>query len=129
LKPVNDLEDEKILFFNPAYQDSVSAAEKSHQRIASRKQGLSPAMTQSQWLQMISIKDYSSNKFGTFEKMRNLKIPLLVIVGDNDISFPAQDWLKLQGQLPSAELWLLPRTGHALNISFQNELRVTFLRF
>jgi pimeloyl-ACP methyl ester carboxylesterase len=47
LKPVNDLDDETILFFNPQYPASVKAAKESHDRITARKSDNDIAMTES----------------------------------------------------------------------------------
>lgn len=118
LKPVNDLADETILFFNPRYEDSRNAAEASWKRTRARTSDRSPELTREQWMKTIQIRDFATDRYGTFQKIRATNIPLLVVLGEDDISFPAEDWLKLKGQLPTAQMLLLPRTGHAPHHQF-----------
>jgi pimeloyl-ACP methyl ester carboxylesterase len=54
--------------------------------------------------------------FGDLEDgLRALAIPTLVVAGDeDDFSLEASVWLKRT--VPSAALWVLPETGHMLNL-------------
>lgn len=113
LKPENDLADEEVLFFNPAYDDSRRAAAASHERLALRTEGRSAPLTQAQWLQMIQIREFAENSLSTFEKMRAAELPVLALLGENDLSCPADVWLAHHGELPAVQMVLLPRTGHA----------------
>lgn len=114
LKPENDLADETIIFFHPGYEDSRAAAAASHARIAARPPALrSTPMSRAQWTQMIGIRDFRQNVLGTFEKMATTRIPVLALLAESDISFPAEDWLKAKGRFPSVSMLVLPRTGHA----------------
>lgn len=54
--------------------------------------------------------------FGDLEDdLRRLSIPTLIVAGDeDDLSIDASVWLKRT--VPSAALWVLPKTGHMLNL-------------
>jgi pimeloyl-ACP methyl ester carboxylesterase len=132
LKPTNDLADETVLFFHPDYEDSRAAAAASHARIALRPAALaSTPMTPEQWKQMIGIREFSQNTLGTFEKMAETRLPVLAVLGEADISFPAKDWLDANGRFPSVSTLVFPRTGHAPHHQFPEGAAdhvATFLR-
>lgn len=54
--------------------------------------------------------------FGDLEKgLKKLAIPTLIVAGDeDDLSLDASLWLKRT--VPAAALWVLPKTGHMLNL-------------
>jgi pimeloyl-ACP methyl ester carboxylesterase len=54
--------------------------------------------------------------FGDLEEgLKRLAIPTLIVAGDeDDLSLDASLWLKRT--VPSAALWVLPKTGHMLNL-------------
>ena len=39
-------------------------------------------------------------------------VPILILCGDNDPSVPATNWYPLIGQIPRAQLLVLPQSGH-----------------
>ncbi|WP_413582851.1 alpha/beta fold hydrolase [Bdellovibrio sp. HCB288] len=112
LKPENDLHDEVVLFFNPQYPVSVKAAEESHDRLAMRKSDRSLPITPDQYKQMVQVTGFREDTYGTFEKMKNTNVPVLSIVGEDDICFPAEDWFAMKGKLPTVQVLLLPSSGH-----------------
>lgn len=112
LKPVNDFDDEIVLFFNPQYPSSVAAAKATHDRIALRKTDNSVAMTKEQWEKLLKNKDYQTDVHGTYKKLQETKIPVLGLLGENDISFAAEDWFKAKGVFPTVQIIYLPQTGH-----------------
>lgn len=76
LKPVNDLKDEEVLFFNPKYPGSLEAANKSHERLALRKTDKALPMTEDQWMVMLKATGFREDEYGTFDKMKHTKIPI-----------------------------------------------------
>jgi len=87
LKPVNDLDDEIVLFFEPASEASGRAAARSHERIYARPD-------------VVSKIPARQEEFQAF------------LCGDNDTSVPAANWYPLIGRIPRAQLIVLPESGH-----------------
>ena len=112
LKPHNDLSDEIVLFFNPHYAQSVKAAQDSHERLAMRTTDNALPVTEDQYKKMIMVSGFREDAYGTLEKMKKSKVPVLSIVGEDDICFPAEDWFAMKGKLPSVQVLLLPASGH-----------------
>ena len=114
LKPVNDFQDELVLFFEPASPASVAAAEASHERIALRTTGsdvpVSPEQFNNYFLGGTSFKE---DLIGSREKLYQSDVPVLVLMGDHDPSFPVENWFPLVNQAENMQLLILSRTGHA----------------
>lgn len=113
LKPNYDLADEVELFFSSKYPASKEAAAQSHARIAQRTQDKDIPFSKDQWESMLKATGFSNNAYGTMEKMMITKVPLFVLVGEDDISFPVEDWFARKGKFPTAQIIYLPQTGHA----------------
>ena len=112
LKPDYDVNDEVILFFNPDYPQSAEAAKASHARMELRTEDRALPLTKEQWEKMVKGTGFREDTYGTFDKMRKTKIPILNIMGEDDVCFPAEDWFKLKGKLPTVQMLLLPASGH-----------------
>ena len=113
LKPVNDLADEEILFFEPKSESSRKAARLSHERIAARLEDRDEPMTPAQWDFMLRASaTFNADKYGSLEKLKSTTTPLLVISGDHDIVCPVKNWYALSRALPTMHLEVFPRTGH-----------------
>ena len=112
-KPVNDLEDETILFFEPISEASRKAAAASHERIASRKSDRSVPVPPALWPGLHAAGgEFRADKLGVLDTLKRTSIPILVIMGDHDIVFPMGSWYALTRQLPTARLVVFPRAGH-----------------
>lgn len=112
LKPINDLADEVVLFFEPASQKSVAAAKASHDRIAKRLDvSKIPSTMDIFQLYFAGGKAAAEDKEGSREKLKKTTVPLLLISGDNDISAAVENWFPLLREL-SAQIIILPQTGH-----------------
>lgn len=112
-KPVNDLDDEVILFFEPASEASRNAAKASHDRIAARRADLSVPVPPAAWPGLHAAGAESrADKLGVREALKRTQTPILVISGDHDIVFPVENWYVLNRQLPTATLVTFPRAGH-----------------
>ncbi|WP_339947878.1 alpha/beta hydrolase [uncultured Albimonas sp.] len=118
LKPVNDLEDETILFFEPASPSSRAAAEASHARIAAREGDVSPPVPPETFLRLLQESHDPAAVFpdpdGRHEAFfRGGGVPVLVISGDHEVVFPVQNWHALNRVWPSLHLVTIPQAGHA----------------
>jgi pimeloyl-ACP methyl ester carboxylesterase len=113
LKPVNNLEDEEILFFDPSSEKSVQAAKASHDRIYARP-GVESKIASTMDIFQLFFKGHAGFKEDTKSREELIKTttPILVLCGDNDISVPAEHWYKLSGKLKNAQFIVLPETGH-----------------
>lgn len=129
VKPVNDLADEQILFFEPRDEGSRAAAKASHDRIYARpgvteKIPAKPEQLQAYFKAGKAFHDDAEDRRG---RLMRTTTPILVICGDNDPGAPGQNWFPLMGQLPTAQLLMFPRTGHAPQHQHA-ELTVDYIR-
>ncbi|MBS7252487.1 alpha/beta fold hydrolase [Flavobacterium branchiicola] len=114
LKPINDLEDEIVLFFEPESEASKKAAKASHDRIAQRIDVSKIPSTMEVFQLYFAGGEAASQDNDNFrEKLKTTKTPILIISGDHDTSFAVENWYPLTRQLPTSQLILLPQTGHA----------------
>lgn len=113
-RPTNTLEDETLLFFEPASPASRAAAERSAQRIGLRRTDRSPDVP---W-EFAAAALANGPKEAPFpapqilEFLRTTSTPILHIGGDHDIVFPVENWYALNQTLPTLQLITLPRSGH-----------------
>jgi pimeloyl-ACP methyl ester carboxylesterase len=114
LKPVNDLDDGIVLFFEPKSESSKNAAKLSFGRMAQRTDDLDIPVSKECWdNQRKAIEDFREDKYNALEELKKSTIPTLIIMGDHDIGFHVEDWYPLIGDLESTQLIVLPRAGHA----------------
>ena len=114
LKPVNDLDDGIVLFFEPKSESSKNAAKLSLGRMAQRTNDLDIPVSKECWdNQKIAIDDFREDKYNSLEELKKSTIPTLLIMGDHDIGFHVEDWYPLIGDLESTQVIVLPRAGHA----------------
>jgi pimeloyl-ACP methyl ester carboxylesterase len=115
LKPVNDLADETILFFEPLSESSRTAARESHDRIAARTQDLSVPIPPEVYMRLLT-ENAGPEIFPDRSRVRDFlsstTMPVLVISGDHDIVFPIENWFALVRSLPTTQVISLPRAGH-----------------
>lgn len=117
LKPVNDLDDETVLFFEPASEASRAAARASHARIAAREGDLSPPVPPETFLRLLEESNDPEAIFpdpdGRFEAFfRQGSLPVLAISGDHEIVFPVANWQALNRVWPTLHLVTIPQAGH-----------------
>jgi len=114
LKPVNDLADEKIAFFEPASNLSVAAAEASHRRIASRTNDLDTPVSPEIFDRYFKGgMDARLDSYNNREKLLNTDIPVLVVMGDHDPSFPTENWFPFVKKAKTFQFIIVPQAGHA----------------
>lgn len=114
LKPVNDFDDEIVLFFEPSSEESKAEAKASHDRIAKRIDvSKIPSTMDVFQLYFKGSAGLTEDKDNFKEKLKTTKTPILIISGDHDISFAVENWYPLTRQMPTTQLIVLPQTGHA----------------
>lgn len=129
-KVLNDLDDETVLFFEPASEQSRRAAESSHERIARRTRDLSPPVPPSAWEGLFRAgAEFAADERGVRRFLENTDIPVLVLSGDHDIVFPIENWYDLTRRLPTTELVVFPRAGHGPQHQYVDAAVGTILNF
>ena len=109
----NSLDDETVLFFEPNWEPSRIAAIKSHERIAERTHDQDILIPQSLWGNYHkAYEGYVLDKEGIRQKILTSEVPMLVVTGDHDISFPLQNWYALARKLQTTQLIVIPMAGH-----------------
>ncbi|HEY3515564.1 MAG TPA: alpha/beta hydrolase [Gammaproteobacteria bacterium] len=113
-RPVNDLDDETVLFFEPRSSVSRAAAKASRDRIYARP-GVAekiPSTPEEIKAYLAAAADYHADAPGRRAKLMTTRTPMLVICGSNDISTAVENWFALNGKIPNAHLLVYPETGH-----------------
>jgi pimeloyl-ACP methyl ester carboxylesterase len=114
-KPVNDFDDEVVLFFEPKSAVSRTAAKASRDRIHARR-GVDdkiPSTPNEIRAYLDAAATYRDDAEGRREKLMASRTPMLVISGDNDISTAVENWFALNRKIPNAHLIVYPESGHA----------------
>jgi len=115
LRPVNDVVDETILFFEPISAASRKAARESRERIAMRTSDLSVPIPPEMYTRLLQ-ENAGADIFPDRSRVRDFQastaMPTLVISGDHDIVFPIQNWFARVRELPTTQVMCLPRAGH-----------------
>ncbi|WP_426484591.1 alpha/beta fold hydrolase [Flavobacterium sp. 2] len=115
LKPVNDLEDETVAFFEPSSEKSRAASKASFDRIAVKldrtKIPSTPEQFQKYFEGSAMIKKDIHDYRGQYKTLKN---PVLVISADHDISFAVENWFPLLRHAPSMQHIIINDAGHGL---------------
>lgn len=112
-KPFYTVEDETILFFEPASAISTEAAKQSHERIALRTEDKDVRIGEELWQSYsLCMEDYVNDPYNAREKLTTTKIPMLVISADHEVCFPPENWFALNRKLPTTQIIVIPQTGH-----------------
>ena len=113
-KPVTDLDDEIVLFFEPSSERSHTAARRSHERIFTHPELASKIPSTKEEIEAFieTFITFQEDKLGRLDGLSKSVVPILIIGGDNDPSTDTRNWLPLIGKLPSAQFLVLPEAGH-----------------
>jgi len=107
------IEDETILFFEPEAERSRQAAVRSHERIAKRTEDLDVMIPPELWDTFTTgIQDYIADPYNSRAAILTTAIPMLVITGDHDLCFPAENWFKLVRTILNTQIIVFPKAGH-----------------
>jgi pimeloyl-ACP methyl ester carboxylesterase len=119
LKPVHDFEDIVVLTFEPKSEKSRTAAQASWERIAQRlDQSKIPATPEIFQRYFAPTQQLTEDKDNFREAYKTLQTPVLVISGDHDISFAAENWFPLLQNAPTLQHIIFPNTGHAPHFQY-----------
>ncbi|KAF2338381.1 alpha/beta fold hydrolase [Flavobacterium tistrianum] len=113
LKPVNDFEDEIVLFFEPKSESSRLAAKASHDRIHKKIEVDKIPSTMDVFQLYFGGGDtFREDKLNFREQLKKIKTPILIISGDHDISFAVENWYPYINQMTNAQMIVYAATGH-----------------
>jgi pimeloyl-ACP methyl ester carboxylesterase len=62
---------------------------------------------------LLEVVRSSGNRTDLSQRLGELNLPVLVITGDDDRVVSTENSIKVAGQIPGAELAVLPACGHA----------------
>ena len=111
-KPVNDDEDFMYLFYD-SVEESREAARKSFDRIRSRSVPHVPAVRlESAQAQAAAITAWSAGRDSVYPRLNEIRQPILIANGTNDIMSHAYNSYVMSQQLPNGQLILYPKSGH-----------------
>ena len=113
LKPVNDLSDEYILFFEPASESSRLAARATHDRIASRTEDKDAEVTPEKFQLYFNSGAHFNKDEMSRQKLANAPFPMLVISGYHDVVLPVENWYALNRSYKNMFIITYPSSGHA----------------
>lgn len=113
LKPVNDFEDEIVLFFEPKSESSRLAAKASHDRIHKKIDGGKIPSTMDVFQLYFGGGDtFRDDPLNFREQIKKIKTPILIISGDHDISFAVENWYSFVNQMANTQMIVYTATGH-----------------
>lgn len=113
--PTYGLEEELILFFEPASKTSRDAGARSVARIASRRDDdRSPPVPIDFAVSFLgdAPKPAPFPVDAALEMLKSTEVPVLHLGGDHDIIFPVENWYALNRQLPTLQLITYGSAGH-----------------
>ncbi|KAJ4075278.1 hypothetical protein BFJ70_g16423 [Fusarium oxysporum] len=123
-KPGEPSEDEMLYFFFSQTETSRAAGHDWFQRRSDRRvrgEKLSGSvMEPGTTAQLTAISNFTSNP-DNFARLHDIKIPVLVTNGYNDIMSPTVNSFVMQQQLPYAYLHIYPDSGHGHLFQFPKE--------
>jgi len=114
LKPLNDFDDEIVLFFEPKSESSRLAAKASHDRIHKKIDVAKIPSTMDVFQLYFGGGDtFREDALNFREQLKKTKTPILIISGDHDISFAVDNWYPIINQMTNAQMIVYSATGHA----------------
>ena len=131
LKPVNDLADEEVLFFEPDSALSRDRARESRERIRERPDVDARIPSQpAQLARYYQAAGASPEDAGARrEKLTTVELPILVVAGDHDTSTAGQNWFPLIGKMRDATFVFYSRTGHAPHHQYPDDVAELVTQF
>ena len=131
LKPVNDLADEEVLFFEPASVLSRDRARESRDRIRARPDVDARIPSQPAQFERYfkAAGAFHEDATGRRQKLTQVELPILVIAGDHDTSTAGQNWFPLIGKMRNARFVFYSQTGHAPHHQYPEDVAKVVLDF
>jgi pimeloyl-ACP methyl ester carboxylesterase len=117
LKPIYTEEDHLTLFFEPNSKMSRQLGKASLERIAQRKNGLSPPIPEHVYKPTLMMTRDPKSSFpdhdGAYNRFfETTDIPVLALNGDHDLVFPVENWYALNRRWPTLHVVTFPQSGH-----------------
>ncbi|MBP0904301.1 alpha/beta hydrolase [Mariniflexile gromovii] len=113
LIPINSLEDEQVLFFEPDSEFSLAASKASHDRIYAKIDVSKIPSTQEEFNRYF----VAGNEFKNDNRLRDMffdtDIPIFILHGDHDVSFAVENWFAILRKLKFGQLIIYTKAGHA----------------
>lgn len=113
LKPVNDIDDEFVLFFEPRSEISKELGRASHDRIYKNLDVSKIPATPDLFDRYAAGVAGNVEDDASRQKFIGTTKPVLAISGDRDISFPVENWYALTREMATTQQIVFPHTGHA----------------
>lgn len=114
LKPINDFDDEVVLFFEPKSQISLAAAKASHERIHKKIDVKKiPSTMEAFQVYFAGGNAFKEDILNFREQIKKTKIPILIISGDHDVSFAVENWYTIVNEMINTQMIVYSETGHA----------------
>lgn len=114
LKPVNDFDDEVVLFFERKSAFSLAAAKASHDRIHKQIDvSKIPSTMEVFQIYFNGGEGFREDLLNFRDQLKKTKTPILIICGDHDISFAVENWYTVFSQMTNAQMIVYSGTGHA----------------
>lgn len=114
VKPLYDFEDWLALFFEPKSEKSRVAAKASTDRILLHlDQSKVPSTQEIIGRFVVGNQNAADDTLNVREGYKTLKVPVLAISGDHDISLAVENWFPLLKNAPTLQQYILPDAGHA----------------
>jgi pimeloyl-ACP methyl ester carboxylesterase len=116
-KPEYSVEDEYILFFEPASARSRALADASLARIAARSEVRDLPTPSDVFMTSVAASSDPTTPFpdpggAYFDFFAKTEIPVLALSGDHDIIFPVENWYALNDVWPTLFVVTFPESGH-----------------
>lgn len=118
-KPYNQ-PDELLLdtFFAPT-ETSQAKGWEYLERTRARKEGRDSALSDKVVpSQLAAISQWGKKRAGSFDYLKEIKLPVLLVNGKKDVIFPTVNSYTLQQELPDARLILYPDSSHGSQFQF-----------
>ncbi|WP_427873629.1 alpha/beta fold hydrolase [Flavobacterium sp. MMS24-S5] len=127
LKPLNDFDDEIVLFFEPKSESSRLAAKASHDRIHKKiAVDKIPSTMDVFQLYFGGGDTFREDALNFREQLKKTKTPILIISGDHDISFAVDNWYPIINQMTNAQMIVYAATGHGTSTSISGTYRAIY---
>lgn len=114
LKPINNFDDEAVLFFEPKSVFSITAAKASHDRIYKQIDvSKIPSTMEVFQIYFNGREGFRDDILNFRNQLKKTKTPILIISGDHDVSFAVENWYAVFNQMANAQMIVYSGTGHA----------------
>lgn len=119
-KPYNQPDELLLDTFFLSTETSQVAGRKFLDRLRARKERDAAISDKVIPAQLAAISEWGKKQEGSFEYLKKITHPVLIVNGKHDIIFPTVNSYLLQQNLPNAQLLLYPDSNHASHYQFHD---------